>query len=103
MDRIVVVIDDDEGNRAVITDVLNDAGFAVHAYAHSRDATNERVGVALVVLDGGQPLRDVAAPTVMVSAAADIAEQAERVGARGWLRKPFAIDDLIDLVRENAA
>ena len=103
MDRIVVLIDDDEGNRAVISDVLKDAGFDVHAYADASGATAERLGVALVVLDGGRPLRGVAAPIVMVSAAADIAEQAERLGARAWLRKPFAIDDLIDLVRGNAA
>lgn len=102
-DRIVVLIDDDEGNRAVMTAVLRDAGFDVHAYASSDQASDERAGVVLVVLDGGQPMRDIDAPTVIVSAASDIAEQAKRFGARAWLRKPFAIDALIEIVRDNAA
>ena len=105
MEKLVAVIDDDDDNREIITAILLDAGFAVRDFRTSADAEHAIAGehVALVVLDGGMPLPDVNAPTVVVSAALDIVGQAARVGARAWLKKPFALEDLVALVRANAA
>jgi CheY-like chemotaxis protein len=110
--KLIVVVDDDESNRSVAQEVLADAGYRVLAFKDAADlrqlSPHERP--ALVILDGSlvtaarntAQLRDV--PVIIVSAAFGPAIQrdATAIGARGWLQKPFEIDDLVALVQAHA-
>ena len=42
-----------------------------------------------------------AVPAIVVSAGQHVEHEATAVGARAWLRKPYDIDELLDLVREH--
>lgn len=111
VEQLVLVVDDDEGNRDVLSEILAYGGYRVHAVSRARDARMlvERERPALVILDGSPAAeRSVAmslaaqVPAIVVSAATYIEREANDVGARAWLKKPFAIDDLLSLVREHA-
>jgi DNA-binding response OmpR family regulator len=55
--------------------------------------SGEEVAAALRELPGGSP------PVVVLSASADIAATALRIGAQAHVRKPFDIDRLVQVVR----
>ncbi len=110
----VLVVDDDPEIREVVSWLLEDEGIAVETASDGPRAldcaTRERP--ALIVLDMGLPLlsgEEVAArlrahygeppPIIVVSADGRAAEKATRIGARGYLHKPFDIDELMRLVR----
>lgn len=112
MEQLVLIVDDDEGNRAVLSDILTDGGYRVRAVSRARDALHvfEEELPALVILDGSPSTeRSLAVslaeqvPAIVVSAGGYVDREAAAIGARAWLRKPFAIDDLLDLVHEHAS
>lgn len=111
----VVLIDDDEDLAFATSLALKSAGFVSETF-HDCDAAAEALLAAgtdrppsTVLMDvhlaGGMSpaafvawLRDhgfAAVPVVLVSAAADVAEIARRLGAAGYLRKPFKISELV--------
>ena len=116
-DRLVLVVEDDESIRNVITDVLEDHGFSVTAARNGREAltTLESLMPDVMVLDllmpvmhgwefmesysektGGEPI-----PIVVVSVNPALPRSFNRLGVRDFVRKPFDIDDLVAAI-ENA-
>ena len=114
----ILVVEDDPRLRRLIQRVLELAGFAVETAADGWQAlalASHRRPAAVVldlklprlegedVADGLGMLYEVGVPIVVVSGAADVAEQALRLGATAWLRKPFASSELVAAVRGAVA
>jgi DNA-binding response OmpR family regulator len=110
----VLVVEDDPDLRQSIQWVLEDEGLVVQTAANGREALARAVHQqpALVVLDPGLPILDgeavaaglreaygEAVPILTITADDKGAEKARRVGALGYLPKPFDIDDLVSAVR----
>lgn len=111
----VLVVDDDDGVREVVGQILADEGyrvlFAESPMSAARILRHERV--ALVLLDHVMPQRSAGEqafsrtgtcpPIVLFTAWTDPAPIASKIGAVGWLRKPFEVEDLLAIVRKHAA
>jgi CheY-like chemotaxis protein len=117
----VFVVDDDQDIRDLITFVLQRAGYEVVSVEDplAALALSESTGFDLAVLDwsmprmdGGElcarlrqlaPLADV--PILILTAHADSAtrERAFEAGASGFMAKPFALDELTDVVAKMLA
>lgn len=112
----ILVVDDDAAVRTVVREILEEEGYRVLEAASTRNGLRivHREAVSLVLLDHVMP-RDRRAMTVdawhgagkrprvvIFSAISDPEGVASAVGADGWLRKPFEIDDLLDVVRRHA-
>ncbi len=112
-ERVVLIVEDDTDLRQTIQWTLEDEGLAVDTAGDGREALERAMQrkPALVVLDMGLPLLDgngVAAglrasygeSVTILTMTADgrAAEKAKRVGAVGYLSKPFELDALIDAV-----
>jgi CheY-like chemotaxis protein len=107
----ILVVDDDEDIRSVLSDVLEAEGCAVTTAAHGRQAldrlSDSRDLPGLILLDLMMPVMDgpsfLAAlqtdctlskiPVVVISAYQKIAESLD--GISGILRKPFELTDLL--------
>jgi two-component system, chemotaxis family, chemotaxis protein CheY len=117
-DRTVLVVEDDQSIRDVITDVLEDRGFRVVGAGNGAEALNnlETIRPDVMVLDllmpvmhgwefmesygektGGLPI-----PIVVVSVNSALPRSFNRFGVRTVVAKPFNIDDLLHAV-EGAA
>ena len=110
----MLVVEDDESIRNVITDVLEDRGFDVDAAANGSEAL-VHLGKAqpdVMVLDllmpvmhgwafmesyaertGGRPI-----PIVVVSVNPALPRSFNRFGVRSVVAKPFNIDELVEAV-----
>jgi len=119
--RRVLVVDDDQGLREVVTATLTDEGYQVTSLDHVNDdairAAIGRFEPDCILLDGAQAIefaeswstaadvrhRQRAVPTVMFTAhASDAAEavagtshRAIEAGFAGVIRKPFSLDELL--------
>jgi DNA-binding response OmpR family regulator len=118
----ILVVEDEEPVRELVSDVLRDAGYTVEQ-AHDgaealavldREPAPHRKLCAVVLdvmlprLDGVSLLRRLRAhgpgvPVVAMSASEEHLLEAVTAGARGALPKPFDIDDLVDVVRRSCA
>jgi DNA-binding response OmpR family regulator len=110
----VLLVEDDAAVRRTLEWTLEAEGIAVSAAGTGRVAlelaASQRPG--LVLLDIGLPDMtgyDVAdtikatygeVPIVVLTADGRAAEKAERVGAQGYLSKPFELDELIAMVKQ---
>lgn len=116
----VLVVDDDFDIRDTLKELLELEGLRVASAANGRDALRKlRNGVrpAVILLDlmmpemsgwefRGEQLRDpelADIPVVILSATPDVARAAEEMNASGWVRKPFDLDQLLELVQKRAA
>ena len=114
----VLLVDDDHDLRRLVAEALALEGIET--------ATAGDPSQALALCTGGEPYsvvlldwrlgrasgRDVALalgalpeprpPIVLFTGAGDVVEHAEAIGARGFLKKPFDLDQLIELVRRFA-
>ena len=111
---VVLVVDDAAELRDVVVEILRDDG---HSAMSARTYDEARAilavhDVSLVLLDtigdpraSGEmaPLPSKHPPVVLFSAWPKLDERAARIGAVGWLAKPFAIDDLLTIVRMHTA
>jgi CheY-like chemotaxis protein len=112
---IIVVVDDTDGIRDLVTDTLTDAGYAVVCAANGADALDVIAGTdpALILLDLNMPVMDgwqfaralaarsLRIPVIVMTAAGDVARHAQELGAVGWLRKPFDLTELLRVVAER--
>jgi CheY-like chemotaxis protein len=117
---VILLVEDDDDIRAVIVEVLHDAGFDVISAANGREALEKLAQLQpweLIVLDLMMPvmngwefrraqladerIRDV--PVLLMSGVADAREAQRGLGSAGVLRKPFTVDDLVDAVARERA
>ena len=114
--RRVLIVDDEEGFRDGVADLLGMEGYDVSV---ARDAV-EAVRVLPVIrpevilldlrmppLDGEAFLRGMMGlpassrvPVVLISAKEDLAQVASRTGAAGYLSKPFEAPQLLSLLEK---
>jgi DNA-binding response OmpR family regulator len=116
----VLVVDDDEAIRDVVTQTLIYAGCDVVCAADGTDAIrvlceSRRDPFDLILLDWRMPtpapqfvsayrrLPPPHAPIIVLTAGSDPVEYVEEIGAAGFLRKPFDLDELTALVNRFAA
>lgn len=119
-ERTILVVEDEEPVRALVSDVLRDEGFAVEeaddgvqalaVLAREPDPRHKLCAVLLDVmlprLDGVSLLQQLRAsgtevPVVAMSASAEHLRAAVVAGAQGAVAKPFDIDHLVDVVRRS--
>jgi CheY-like chemotaxis protein len=113
----ILVVDDDLTMQRTIANILDDEGYAVQCAAHGREALallDQGLRPALVVLDISMPQMDGYAfaaeldrrglrpplPVLVITADGRAQEKAARVGAEGYLAKPFELVALVDAVGE---
>ena len=111
----VLVVEDDPDVPEVICWLLEDEDISVDAAGNGREALERAAAYrpSLILLDLGLPHVDGfgvaaalraaygerAAPILTITADGFAADKARRVGAIGFLRKPFDVDDLVAAVR----
>lgn len=114
MGKLVLVVDDDSGIRDVLADALDLEGYEVILASNGREALArvDETTPALIVLDIMMPGMDgfaVAAdlerramrpgvPILVLTADGRAAEKAARMGAEGYIQKPFAVSALLQEV-----
>jgi len=112
--RTVLVVDDEFGTVEVLVAALEDAGYRVLTAANGRRALErlEENKPDLVVSDFMMPLMDGAAlvrairsnpqfrdiPVIMMSAAPETALRKHVDGYEAFLRKPFRVPALLELI-----
>lgn len=105
----VLVIDDDEAMCELLRQSLGDQGFAVATVPHGAAALElvKHHNPAVILVDLRMPIMDgwafveqyrrLAQPPasiLLLTAARDIEENATRLRADGFVRKPFALDEV---------
>ncbi len=111
---LVLVVEDDEVIRGVISEVLDDRGFRVVAATNGAEALEllDRIVPDVVVLDLLMPVmhgwafmesyfrktNGVEIPIVVVSVSPILPRSFDRLGVRTCIGKPFQVDDLVDAV-----
>jgi CheY-like chemotaxis protein len=117
--RLVLVVEDDESIRNVITDVLEERGFKVAQAGNGAQALDQLTIIRpdVMVLDllmpvmhgwdfmetyaehtGGEPI-----PIVVVSVNPALPRSFTRFGVHRVVAKPFDVDDLLDSVEQAIA
>ncbi len=119
-DTQVLVVDDDFDIRDTLRELLEIEGLRVAIASTGREALQRlRDGVRpdLILLDlmmpemsgwefRGEQLRDpelADIPVVILSATPDVGKTASELHAAGYVRKPFDLDQLLDMVQERVA
>ena len=114
----ILVIEDDDGVRDSLTDILLEEGHDVVASSTAQQALarlGEGEAPQVILLDltmpsmNGERFREAQLanpawapiPVVILSARPDVARVAERLGARAYLRKPMAIEELLRVLTES--
>ena len=115
MSRSVLIVEDDEGIRLSLQELLSGEGYVVRTARHGGEALESlgRDGApSIILLDlmmphvDGMTFRErqraaglhVDVPVVVMSAHANMATQRERLGALLYLEKPIEIDTLLGAV-----
>jgi CheY-like chemotaxis protein len=112
----VLVVDDEPGTVEVLLMVLADAGYRATGTGHGRDAlasmAAEPVDVVLLdlimpVMDGSATLRALRGdprwaklPVILMSGIPEPMARRRCPGADAFLRKPFALDELVTAVAQ---
>lgn len=116
MQQLILVVDDDNGNRKLYTETLQKAGFKTAEAIDGEDAMQEikHLQPAMVVsdvrmpgIDGLELLQHVREqhgelPFLLVTAHADVrgAVHALKLGAVDYLEKPIDLDELVEAVSD---
>ena len=115
MSKRVLVVDDDQGIRDVLSTLLEDEGYDVRTAADGLEglAEAERSRPDVVILDYQMPRCDGPAfaeryraapdpaPIILLTASHQVRDRCGRVHADGCVGKPFDIDDLLRAVESQ--
>jgi CheY-like chemotaxis protein len=117
--RTILVVEDEFGAADVIMAALEDEGYRVVLAANGRQGMERfaEVNPDLVIADLMMPIMDGAAmghairdgsthadiPIIMASAVSEIAVRQRFAGFQAFLRKPFRIEELLEMVRKLLA
>ncbi len=112
--RLVMVVDDDQDIREIISEVLSDAGYSVVTASNGAEALELLEGgrPSLILLDLNMPVMDGAAfrraqredaalaaiPTVVMSAVHQMLERIADLGVNDALAKPVSLRQLMQVV-----
>jgi|SoiMethySBSTD1v2_1073268.scaffolds.fasta_scaffold1617944_2 two-component system response regulator MprA len=119
---MILIVEDDVDVRDNLADVLQLAGYKIvtasnglDAYERLRNAATETLpdlillDLTMPVMDGrhlrGELLKDeilARIPVVLISSAVDIKNEAASLGAAGYVKKPFKLDVLLDLIERSS-
>lgn len=112
MSNSILVIEDNDDIRSAITESLDHMGFAAFGARNGQEGLDyldaSRGSTGLIILDLSMPGMNgwefrakqlaspahAAIPVIVVSADLNIRDEAEWLGAKGILRKPFLIEEL---------
>jgi urea transport system substrate-binding protein len=112
----VLVTEDDEDLRMLVSMLLEGAGFVVQTAKHGEEALQRveehmpdliLLDMKMPVMDGWQFAKafrdrhDGEVPIVVMTAAEHAAKRAREIDAVGWLSKPFECDELINEVEAH--
>ncbi|MBI4322252.1 MAG: response regulator [Chloroflexi bacterium] len=118
VDKLVLVVEDEFDLRAFVEMVLQQEGYRVATAANGLEALEQvdREKPELILLDMRMPImdgwqfvkemrnkHDHSIPIVVMTALHDAYAVAKQIDAKGYLRKPFEIDDLLRSVAKFAA
>lgn len=117
--RSILVVEDDVAIRDLLIDVLTDEGYTVRTAGDGEEALTilDDWRPALIILDQLMPRMDGAAfrtvqrtqpaiaaiPTILLSAARNLAEQARSLDIASTIAKPFNLDELLQLAGDLIA
>jgi len=117
MQKTILVIDDEDGIRKILEDILSHNGFKVRAVSKGEGGLQilDSENVDLVLLDLVMPgisgfdvlksihHRNPALPILIISAHGDIptAVKTTRMGAIGFIEKPLDMDDLLSAIHDS--
>ncbi len=109
----VLVVDDDEATCDLLRALLTEEGYAVATVPHGAAALElaKYHQPAVIILDERMPIMDGSsfvdhyrsqarppAALILLSAMNDVEENAKRIGAAAFVRKPFDLDELLRVV-----
>jgi CheY-like chemotaxis protein len=116
--QTILVVDDDQDLLSLVAFVLESEGFQVNTAGDGRQALEEvarhlpnliLLDMKMPVMDGWEFARqfhskyDSSAPIVVLTAYEDAKKRAQEIGANGWIGKPFDLDALVNIVKQNIA
>jgi two-component system, chemotaxis family, chemotaxis protein CheY len=115
----ILIVDDSRTIRQQVTLTLGQAGYQIleaEDGVQGLDVIGAQADIALVICDINMPnmngiemltavkadVRNATLPVLMLTteARADLIQQAKRIGAKGWVVKPFKPDQLAAAVRK---
>jgi two-component system chemotaxis response regulator CheY len=118
MPKKILVVDDSESIRALLSMILENAGFEVARAIDGKDALDvlETQSFHLIITDLNMPRMDGISlvkeirimqthnriPIIMLTTESQTSfkEEARAAGATGWITKPFAPDSLLTVVNK---
>ena len=113
---LILLVEDQPEIRDAVRWLLEDEGFAVETAGDGQAALAQvtQLRPALIILDMGLPilsgegvveglhkLFNQVPPFILMTAAGGIAERARRLGAAGYVGKPFELDHLLEVVHRT--
>jgi len=117
--RSILVVDDDADIRMVLTELLTDEDFSVHAAQNGREALEwlDHSGAlpAAIILDLSMPIMDGRAflsvrrsdpelakvPVLVVSAETDSFDPSGRQEISAFIHKPFVVENLLTTIERT--
>jgi CheY-like chemotaxis protein len=110
----ILIVDDDQSIRFTVNEILEDEGYVVEAASDGLDALARLDGFfpALILLDIAMPRMDgyefadrlralglhERIPIVVLTADERARQKTERIGAVAYIRKPFSVEGLLEVV-----
>ena len=112
----ILIVEDDEVIREVLRDLLESEGYVVECAANGEEGIQalRREGPlpSLILLDIMMPVKDgfefryeqeqdstlAGVPVVVMTADHNAESKRLRIGAKGFIKKPFNVDDMVGMV-----
>jgi DNA-binding NtrC family response regulator len=108
----ILIVDDDETIRSVLTTLLREEGYLVQTAENGRQALEvlDRIDCAVLLTDLMMPImdglelarvlrdQDIEIPVVVMTAVGALSPRALEMGATAYIEKPFDFDSLLETV-----